>query len=128
MPRGRCECPSSTVICRAVAVAAANRSITRLWLDASRDFVFAEITEPQQQIVQPIGALHAARGIELADLLFDCFDRGAVEQLAQLRVAEQRLQLRVIDRQRLRAAFGQRRVAVIDVVRDVAEQQRRRER
>ena len=54
--------------------------------------------------------------------------RGGIEQLAQLRVAQQLAELRLIDRERLRPPFGQRRVAVVDVVGDVAEEQRRRKR
>ena len=66
--------------------------------------------------------------IELLQLPLDFGERVGVEQLAQLRFAEQLAQLRLIDRQRLRPAFGERRVAVVDVVGDVAEEQRRRER
>ncbi len=66
--------------------------------------------------------------VELLQLPLDFGERVGVEQLAQLRFAEQLAQLRLIDGQRLRAAFGERRIAVVDVVGDVAEQQRRRER
>ena len=51
----------------------------------------------------------------------------AVEQLAQLRLAEQLAQLRLVDGQGLGAPLGERRVAVVEVVGDVAEEQRRRE-
>ena len=51
-----------------------------------------------------------------------------IEQLAQLRIAEQLTQLRLIHRQRLRAPFGKRRVAVVDVVGHIAEEQGGRKR
>ncbi len=64
--------------------------------------------------------------IEPLQLAFDGVHRLGVEQLAQLRVAEQLAQLRLVDRQRLRAALGQRGVAVVDEAGDVAEEQRGR--
>ena len=76
-------------------------------------------------------AVHGARPAVLVQLLklgLDVGERVRVEQVAQLGVAEQLAQLRLIDRQRLRATLGERRVAVVEVVRDVAEQQRRGER
>jgi ClpP class serine protease len=63
----------------------------------------------------------------MLELLLDGRAR-RVEQLAQLRVAEQLAQLRLIDRERLRPPFRERRIAVVDVVGDIAEKQRRGER
>ena len=65
-------------------------------------------------------AAAAARSIASIDV--------GVEQLAQLGVADQLAQLRLIDRQRLRPALGERRVAVVEEARDVAEEQRRGKR
>ena len=64
----------------------------------------------------------------MLQLPLDEIERLRIEQLAQLGVAKQLAQLRLIDRQRLRSPFGERRIAVVDVVRDVAEEQRRRKR
>ena len=75
-----------------------------------------------------VRALDEVLRIEPLQLALDRFHRLRVEQLAQLRIAEQFAQLRLIDGQRLRAPFGERRVAVVDEARDVAEQQRCRER
>ena len=69
--------------------------------------------------------LHLVLLVEVLQLPLDGVERVGIEQLAQLGVAEQLAQLRLIDRQRLRAPLGQRRVAVVDVVGDVAEEQRR---
>ena len=63
----------------------------------------------------------------MLQLPFDEIERVGIQQLAQLGVAKQLAQLRLIHRQRLRAALGERGVAVVDVVRDVAEEQRRGE-
>ena len=56
------------------------------------------------------------------------FDRPGIEQIAELGFANQLAQLRLIDGKRLRAPLGERRVAVVDVVGDVVEEQRRAER
>ncbi len=55
-------------------------------------------------------------------------NRVGVEQLAQVGLAKQLAQLILVDGERLRAALGQRRVAVIHKVGHVAEEQRRGER
>jgi hypothetical protein len=67
-----------------------------------------EIADAQQQIVDAVDGAHAALGREMLQLALDVVDGVAVEHVAQLGVAEQRLELRVIDRQRLgpRSASG----------------------
>ena len=70
----------------------------------------------------------AVARVEALQLPLDVVDRVGIEQLAQLRIAEQLAQLRLIDRQRLRAPLGERRVAVVHEACDVAEEQRCRER
>ena len=90
--------------------------------------VARQIAEPQQQVVNRIGRSRMETRRQVLQLLLERVEHGFVEQIAQLGVADQIAQLRLIDRQRLRAPFGQRRIAVVDVVGDVAEQQRRRER
>ena len=92
------------------------------------DLVGRQVAETQQQIVHAVGRSRAVALVELLQLALDVGERVRVEQLAQLGLAEQLPQLRLIDRQRLRAPFRQRRVAVVDVVGDVAEEQRRGER
>ena len=66
--------------------------------------------------------------VEILQLALNLREGVGIEQLAQLRLAEQLPQLRLIDRQRLRAPLRQRCVAVVDVVRDVPEKQRGGER
>ena len=75
-----------------------------------------------------VGALRLVPLVEMLQLELRLRERLGVEQLAQLRLAEELAELRLIDGQRLRAALGERRVAVVQEVRDVAEQHRRRER
>jgi hypothetical protein len=62
--------------------------------------------------------------VEMLQFELERVERIGVQQFAQLRLAEKLAKLRLIDRQRLRAALGQRRVAVVDEIRDVAEEQR----
>src|SRR3954452_19682137 len=64
----------------------------------------------------------------MLQLQLELIESVGIEQLAQLRFAEELAKLRLIDRQRLRAALGQRRIAVVDEIRDVAEEQRGGER
>ncbi len=75
-------------------------------------------------------AVHTFRLVSLRQMLelrFHFRERVGIEQLAQFRLAEQLLQLRLIDRKRLRAPLRQRRIAVVDVICDVPKEQRRRE-
>ena len=95
---------------------------------ARLDLGARQIAEPQQQIVHRVGRARVKARRQVLQLLLERVEHGLVEQIAQLGVADQLAQLRLIDRQRLRAPLGQRRIAVVDVVGDVAEQQRRRER
>src|SRR5262249_28955708 len=53
-------------------------------------------------------------------------DRVCVEELAELFLAEELLQLRGIDRERLRPALGERGVEVVEEVRDVGKKNRGR--
>ena len=52
-----------------------------------------------------------------------CVEGVGVQQFAQLRLAEKLAKLRLIDRERLGAAFRERRIAVVDVVGDIPEEQ-----
>ncbi len=83
-----------------------------------------QVAEPQQQIVDPVGAARAMRVVEPLKLPLQRLQHLRVEQLAQLGIAKQIAQLGVIDAQRVRAALGQRRVAVVEERRDITEKQR----
>ena len=61
-------------------------------------------------------------------LRLDLADRIGVQQLAQVARSQQLGQQRPVEHQRLRAALGQRRVALVHVGGDVVEQQRAGER
>src|SRR6266704_1643513 len=87
-----------------------------------------EVADAQQQIVKSVFGLDLVLLVEMLELTFDRNDCIRVEQLAKLGIAEELTQLRLIYRQRLGPPLGQRRVAVIDVVSDIAEQKRGRER
>ena len=63
-----------------------------------------------------VDASCAAIVVEPLQLAFERLEHVGVDELAQLGVAHQLAQLRVIDRQRLCAPLGQRRVAVVQEV------------
>ncbi len=76
-------------------------------------------------------AIHRPRLVRIDDalkLFLHFLNRADVEQLPKVSIAEQLAQLLLIDAQGLRAAFREGRIAVIDVVRHVAEEQRCGER
>ena len=91
---------------------------------ALRDLLDRQIAEAQQQIVKGIGRLGLMPFVEMLQLDFERVQRVRVEQLAQLGLAEKLPELGLIDGQSLSAPLGQRRVAVVDEVRHVPEQQR----
>ena len=95
--------------------------------DASGEFFAREIAEAQEQIVDSVGGAGASGLGERLQLLLDLGDGVGVEQFAQVGVAEQIAELLLIDGERLGAAFGERGIAVVDVIGNVAEEQRRGE-
>jgi hypothetical protein len=78
--------------------------------------------------VHTVRRLHAVLVVQMLELPFHSVECVGIEQLSQLRISKQFAQLRLVNRQGLRTSLCQRGVAVIDVVRDVAEEERRRER
>src|SRR4051794_28731876 len=64
--------------------------------------------------------------VERLKLRFNFGERGRVQQLAEIDAAKNFLELRLIDGQGLRSPLSERSVAVVDVIRDVVEQQRGR--
>ena len=95
---------------------------------ARGDLVAREVAEAKQELVHAIRVLRVTLGIEVLQLQLELGEHVGVEELAQLRLAEQLSQLQRIDGERLRAALGEWRVALIDEVADVLEEQRRGER
>ena len=76
--------------------------------------------------MQAIGVARLIVGIERLQLLLDFVEGGFVEQFAEIGAAQDFFELRLIDGEGLRAALGQRSVAIVDVVGDVGEEQRTR--
>ena len=87
---------------------------------ARRHFRRREIAQTEQQIVNAVDRSRLVRRLELLHLRFHFGERIGVEQFAQLDVTKQLAKLRLVDRQRLRATLGERRIAVVDVIRDIA--------
>ena len=65
----------------------------------------------------------ALRFHERLQLLFDFGNSLSIQKLTQIGIAKQVTQLILIDRQRLSASLSQWRITVIDVIRDIAEEQ-----
>ena len=75
-----------------------------------------------------IGVARLALWIERLQLRFNFVQRRGIEQFAQVALAQQLLQLRLINGQSLSAPLCQWSIALVDVVRNVRKQQRRGER
>ena len=82
-----------------------------------------EVAAQPQLVVQLVRVARSA-----AQLRLDLLERAGVEQLAQLLLSEQLAQQVAVERERLRAPLGRRRVVLVHVGRDVVEEQRGRER
>ena len=78
--------------------------------------------------MQTIGVLDRVPAVEPLQRALELLDGIRIEQLAQLGLAEQLAELRLVDAERLRAALRQRSVPVVDEVRHVREEERRGER
>ena len=89
--------------------------------------VAREVAEPQQKVVGGVDVPRGAIGLEVLELELELGERVRVEELAQLDLTEELAELRRIHGQGLRAAFGEGRVALVDEVADVLEEERRRE-
>ena len=92
------------------------------------DLRLAQVAEREQQIVERRRHGATRRPSSRWSDALEALDRLGVEELAQLRLAEELAQLRLVDRERLGPPLGERRVAVVDEVGDVGEQERRGER
>ena len=96
---------------------------------ARRDLLVGEVADGAEQVVEVVGVAHApAAGRQPLQLELEIGERGGVDQLAQLLGAEQLAQQVAVERQRAGPALGERRVALVHVRRDPAEQQRLGER
>ena len=93
--------------------------------ETAQQFLARKITDAQQQVVDAVRGANALGFEQALQLLFHFADGIGVQQLAQVGIAQQVTQLLLIDGEGLRAALGQRRIAVVDVIGHVAEQQRR---
>ena len=91
---------------------------------ARGDFRFGEVAVFEEQVVDAIGVAGLIVGLERLEAAFDFVDGVLVEEFAEIGVAENFLELRLVDRESLGAAFGERGVAVVDVIGDVGKEER----
>ncbi len=99
----------------------------RIAFAALRDLVAGEIADPAQQIGERVGMRGAQQLRATLQLVLDIFERARVEQIAQLFLAEQVAQHVAIELQRLRAALGGGRIALVEIGGRVGEDERTRE-
>src|SRR6266851_561103 len=83
-------------------------------------FAFAQVSAQAKLVVQLVGVARVA-----AQLRLDLLDCVRIEQVAELFLPEQLAQEVTVERQRLRAPLGGRRVVLVHVGRDVVEEERR---
>jgi hypothetical protein len=88
------------------------------------DLWFGEVAELQKQVVHAVRVAGRALRPQVLQGPLEAIERLAVDQLAQLDVTQQLAKLRRVHGKRLGPALGQRRVALVEEVRDVAEHQR----
>ena len=86
-----------------------------------------EVAEAQQQVVEPLGARGPVSRVEALQRQLQLGEGVPVHELAQLRLAEELAQLRLVHGQRLRAPLGERGVPLVEVVGHVPEEERGRE-
>ena len=94
----------------------------------SGELVAREVAETEQQVVHAVGMTGRAVGREMLQVELELGERIRIEQLAKLGLAEERAQLRRVDGQRLRPSLREWRVALVDEVADVGEEEGGRER
>ena len=87
------------------------------------DLVDGERAEQPQQVGDALGVPGPAVGREPLQLGLDLGEHLGVEQLAQLGAAEQLGEQALVERERGGPALGDRGVALVDELGDVAEQQ-----
>jgi len=93
--------------------------------DATRDFVLREIAEAQTKIVNAVCRSGAMGLSETLRGFFHLGDGVGIEQFAEVSFAEQLAELVLIDGEGLCAALGEGRIAVVEEVGYIAEEERR---
>ncbi len=93
--------------------------------DAEGQFFAGEIAQLQQEVVDAVGGARAVVFGEALCGLFHLGDGVGIEEFAQIGFAENLAQLLLVDGEGLGAPLGQRSIAVVEEICDVAEQERR---
>ena len=93
-----------------------------------RHLVARHVAKPQEQLMRGVGVPRGAIGKKVLELELELREGVRVEELTQLDLAEELAELRRVHGQGLRAALGKGRIALVDEVPDVLEEERRGER
>jgi hypothetical protein len=91
---------------------------------AKCDFVARQIAEAEEEVVKAVGIAGSLILAEELEVRFNFGDRRWVEEFAKVGFAEEIGELGLIDGESSGAALGQGRVAVVDKVAGVSEQER----
>ena len=86
-----------------------------------------QVPEPAQDVGQRVARVRARAVRAVLEVELDLLQRGGVDELAQLLLAEELAQQLAVERQRRRAPLGVRRVALVHIRGDVVEEQARGE-
>ena len=92
------------------------------------DLRIGQVADAHEQVVNIVGVPRAAPFGEPLQLQLQLVERGRIQELAELLLAEQLAEQIAIERKRRGSSFGERRIALVHVDGDPAEQQRLRER
>src|SRR5207237_8181747 len=95
---------------------------------AGGELFAGEVAQAEEEVVDAIEVAGFVTFDEGLELLFGFFDGGEVEELAEVGVAEELAELVLVDGEGLGAALGEWGVAVVDIVGDIAEEERGGER
>ena len=97
-------------------------------LAALRRLALRQLADPAQHVVQAVGAARPQVLRTVLQVVLHLLQRGGVDEVAQLLLAEQLTQQVTVQGQGHGAPLGRRGVALVHVRRDVVEEQRRGER
>ena len=86
-----------------------------------RQFVFAEIADTPQHVMQVVGIACAVVLRAELQVVFELLEYTGIDQVAEFGLTEQFRQQAAIQRQRLGLAFGERRVLLVQVRSDVGK-------
>src|SRR4029077_17825179 len=90
---------------------------------AGSDLLAGQVSETKEHLVDAIGMPRGSLANEVLQRKLEIGHRVLIEELPKLHLAEERTQLRGVDRKGLRAQLREGRVALVHEVRDIVEEE-----